>query len=315
MTDIDLREAAPAATTIHVITGEPAAPRSTPSSKGSLLRKLGSPDDVRRLVTQLLLTFALTCLGFIVFVGYLSGFPQKRAQNGLERALAVRFRTDKAYIGGSIPSGTPIARIDIPRLHLHQVVVEGTSADNLRLGPGHLLVTPLPGQPGNAVLAAHRWAFGGPFSTINSLRKGNDIDVVTGQGSFIYKVVGWRTVSSGDVSSFQATNDNRLTLVTAANLSASQRWVVTAELSGDPQPAPSGRPRVLSSRDGGLVGQHGVLPAVALWVEVLLLTAVGTVVLYRALPRWSSYLITTPVVLAALWLVFANLARLLPATL
>jgi sortase A len=104
-------------------------------------------------------------------------------------------------------------------------------------------------------------------------------------------------------------------MVTAANLSASQRWVVTAALSGDPQPAPPGRPTVLSSREGGLVGQHGILPPLALWVEVLLLTALGTVVLYRLLPRWSSYLITTPVVLAVLWVVYANLARLLPATL
>jgi sortase A len=314
--DIDLREPeAPDAGPV-VLPGEPEAPRGTPVTGHSLLRRIGSPDEVRRLVMQLLLAFSLVCLGFVAFVGSLSAFPQKRAQSGLERALASRFsKYHGAYVGGAIPSGTPIARLDIPRLHLHQIVVEGTSADNLRKGPGHLSVTPLPGQPGNAVLAGHRWAFGGPFSGISTLRRGDSIVVVTGQGTFTYKVTGHQTVSSGDITPLQATQDNRLTLVTAANLSASQRWIVTSELSGDPQPAPAGRPTVLSTREGGLVGQHGVLPELALWVEVLLLTAVGTVLLYRLLPRWSSYLITTPVVIAVLWIVYANLARLLPATL
>jgi sortase A len=273
------------------------------------------PLDARRLATQLLFTFSAVCLGFLVFVGPLSKLPQKRAQNGLQRALATRLRKSRAYVGGAIPAGSPIARIDIPRLGLHQVVVEGTSADQLRKGPGHLPVSPLPGQPGNAVLAGHRWAWGAPFSGIDGLRRGDPIIVLTGQGSFTYRVEGHRLVGSSDVAPFEATRDNRLTMVTAANLSASQRWVVTASLNGDPQAAPQGRPRVLSSHEGGLVGQRGLLGILALWLEVLLMVAVGTVFLYRVLPRWSSYLITTPVVLAVLWIVYANLARLLPATL
>src|SRR5579871_1937810 len=225
MTDIDLREDTPAEAEPTLVV-EPTTPSKSATRPGGLLGRIGGPIEVRRLLMQLLFTFSIVCLGFIFFVASLSSFPQKRTQSGLERALAIKLHTVKAYIGGPIPLGSPIARLDIARLGLHQVVVEGTSADQLRKGPGHLSVTPLPGQPGNAVIAAHRVAFGGPFSGIDRLRRGDQIKLLTGQGSFTYKVTGNRTVSSGDIGPFQATQDNQLTLVTAANLSASERWVV-----------------------------------------------------------------------------------------
>jgi sortase A len=314
VTDIDIREANQTAE-LPAMRGRTAAPKgSTPAADGQPT-KAREPLDARRLATQLLFTFSAVCLGFLVFVGPLSKFPQKRAQNGLERALAAKLHKGRAYVGGPIPSGSPIARMDIPRLALHQIVVEGTSADQLRKGPGHLPVSPFPGQPGNAVFAGHRWAWGAPFAGIDGLRRGDSIIVLTGQGRFTYQVEGHRLTSNNDVTPFQATSDNRLTLVTAADLSASQRWVVTASLTGDPQAAPPGKPTVLSSHEGGLVGQRGLLPILALWFWALVLVAVGTVFLYRVLPRWSSYVITTPIVLAVVWIVYANLARLLPATL
>jgi sortase A len=271
--------------------------------------------DVPVLAGQVLLVLSALALGFLLFVGVLSALPQKRAQSGLQRAFAISLANRRAAIGGPIPAGTPVARLDIVRIGLHQVVVEGTSADQLRKGPGHVPVSPMPGQPGNVVMAAHRMAWGGPFSGLDRLRPDDAIVLLTGQGSFTYDVVSRNTVSSKDTAPFAATTDNRLTLITADNLMASRRLVVVAALVGNPQAAPPGRAPVLTARDGGLVGQHGVLPALGLWLEVLLLTAVGTVLLYRRLPLWSSYLMTTPVVLAVVWLVYSNLARLLPASL
>jgi hypothetical protein len=37
--------------------------------------------------------------------------------------------------------------------------------------------------------------------------------------------------------------------------------------------------------------------------------------MYRMLPRWSAYVATTPVVALVVWLVYTNLAQVLPATL
>jgi hypothetical protein len=91
--------------------------------------------------------------------------------------------------------------------------------------------------------------------------------------------------------------------------------VAVASLNGSPKPAPPGQPDTLAAGDGGLVGQKGALPALALWAEILLVVAFATLILYRRLTRWSTYLITTPVILVAVWLTFENLIRLLPATL
>jgi len=183
------------------------------------------------------------------------------------------------------------------------------------LGPGHVNITPLPGQVGNAVIAGHRLAYGAPFSNLSNLRSGAAITVVTGQGRFSYHVTQQYVTGSRDLQPFQATRDNRLTLVTAANWSASRRQVVVAALTGDAKPFGAGRPRVLGRADGGLVGQPGDLTALALWTLILVLVAAGSVALYRRLPRWSSYLATTPLILLAAWLVYTNLGRVLPATL
>jgi sortase A len=197
---------------------------------------------------------------------------------------------------------------------LHQVVVEGTGADQLRKGPGHLPVSALPGQAGNVVLAAHRLALGGPFRHIDQLRSGARVVLTTGQGVFTYRFTGLRKLPASDISPLKASRDNRLTLLTADGIWATHRLIAVASLEGSPQPAPPGQPDTLAASDGGLVGQRGALPALGLWTEVLLIVAVATVIMYRRLARWSSYLITTPVVLVAVWLTFENLIRLLPAT-
>jgi sortase A len=278
---------------------------------GSRLSRL----DLQSIGSQLLLALSATMLGFMAFVVFLSALPEARSQTGLERHFKTTLHNARAAIGGPIAVGTPVARLDIPRIGVHQVVVEGTGVDQLRKGPGHLPVSPLPGQVGNAVIGGHRVAWGGPFGSLDALRRGDTVRAITGQGSFSYHVVESKTLSHTDLAPLKASTDNRLTLVTASDLSGSHRRVVVALLDGKAQPAPAGKPTVLSASQGGLVGNDGALPAIGLWLEVLALAAAGTVVLYRKMPRWSSYLITTPVVLAALWLVYENLSRLLPATL
>src|SRR5690242_10233325 len=52
--------------------------------------------------------------------------------------------------------GEAFAKLIIPRLDTELYVVEGDSARNLRLGPGHLHGTAMPGDGGNCVIAGHR---------------------------------------------------------------------------------------------------------------------------------------------------------------
>jgi LPXTG-site transpeptidase (sortase) family protein len=271
--------------------------------------------QVEAIASQVLMALAALLVGFVVFVFFLSALPAGRAQAGLERRFATPLSYGTALVGGHIPAGTPVARLDIPNIGVHAIVVEGTTANELRDGPGHLAASVLPGQVGNSVIAAHRLAFGGPFGSIHSLRRGALIDVVTGQGRFVYVVSRQEVVRPNDLGPFRASSDNQLTLVTAANIQASKRLVVVAILRGKPVGTPAGQPNVVSSGASGLVGSTAGIGALAWWSELLVLVAIGTVLCYRRLPRWSSYLITTPVVVLVAWLVYANLARLLPATL
>jgi sortase A len=253
-------------------------------------------------------------MGFVLFVYFFSSFPEARAQAGLERAFKYQLANSLAAVGGAIPGGRPVARIDIPRIGLDQIVVEGTSADNLRKGPGHLPVSPLPGQVGNSVIVAHNNAYGGPFGSLGSLRPGDRVTLLTGDGPSTYVVTGHKVVSANDTTAFDATPQNRLTLVTSSGVFGTSRYVVTADLSGKPYPTPAGRPHILAGDQAGFAGGGGATLALIIWVEVAALAAAAALLCYRRLNRWSAYLITTPILIAVLWLLYSTLGRLLPAT-
>ena len=76
-------------------------------------------------------------------------------------------------------SGTELGRITIPVLDLDKVVMEGVDRSTLKTGPGHMPWTPVPGQPGNAVIGGHRVTNGAPFFSLDELVPGDEIVVET----------------------------------------------------------------------------------------------------------------------------------------
>ena len=92
--------------------------------------------------------------------------------------------------------GQAMARIEIPRIGLDKIVVEGVSREDLKKGPGHYPDTPFPGQPGNAAIAGHRTTYGAPFHRIDELVVDDEITVTTLQGRFTYQVIGQEIVST-----------------------------------------------------------------------------------------------------------------------
>jgi hypothetical protein len=60
--------------------------------------------------------------------------------------------------GRLVPTGTPTAVLEIPRLGVRGVVGVGTSSDALKSGPGHLRDSPMPGQAGASVILGGRRA-------------------------------------------------------------------------------------------------------------------------------------------------------------
>jgi sortase A len=127
--------------------------------------------------------------------------------------------------------GDPVARLEIPRIGVDEIVVSGVEVEDLKKGPGHYPQTPLPGQPGNAAIAGHRTTYGAPFFSIDELAPGDEIVATSFAGRFVYRVTDTTVVSPEEVGVIAGTADTRLTLTSCHPLySASSRIVVTAQL-------------------------------------------------------------------------------------
>lgn len=144
---------------------------------------------------------------------------------------------------GPVDEGDPIARMIIPEIGVDQVVVSGVKLADLERGPGHYPDTPFPGELGNAAIAGHRSTFGAPFARLDELQKGDEIDVVTVTGRFVYRVVDSRIVEPTEIGVIANTPDAQLTLTTChPKFSADKRLVIRAVLdvtAGASKPVPA----------------------------------------------------------------------------
>jgi sortase A len=143
-----------------------------------------------------------------------------------------------------VPAAQPIpeaeeavARLEIPRIGVNRIVVEGATAEALTKGPGHFPETPLPGQLGNAAIAGHRTTHLHPFFDIDELQPGDEIIVTTLNGRYVYHVTGTEIVAPDDYALVIPTTDvtkANLTLVSCTpRYSAKNRIVVRSELVPD----------------------------------------------------------------------------------
>jgi sortase A len=261
------------------------------------------------------LILGITVLAFVAFAFWFSALAHARSQVGLQRRFRAELAATSAPIEGDIAAGAPVAMLEISRLGLHEVVVEGTRSGQLQKGPGHLVGSPLPGQPGNAVIAGRHTLYGGPFRGLASMRPGDDLEITTGQGRATYRVTGVARMSAEGGSVLADHIDNRLTLFTAdPAITASDRLVVTAALRGDPFAATVLRGG-LDPEGLGLTGERGAIAIVLVWLELLVALVLLAVF---ALTRWSrlvTWLVFAPGIALLAWLLFENAVRLLPATL
>lgn len=104
-----------------------------------------------------------------------------------------------------------LTRVVIPKISLDAIVVEGVSRKKLSEGPGHIKGTAAPGEPGNAVISAHRDTF---FRHIYELNKGDEILVRRNGKVFHYQVTGKKIVMPDDMAVLNQTTDAQLTLIT-----------------------------------------------------------------------------------------------------
>jgi sortase A len=151
-------------------------------------------------------------IGALTYAGYSIAEAhayQAREQNAFEgsRIQNASEREDPELVG----EGGVIGEMEVPRLSLKIIVVQGDSERILRRAVGHIPETALPGQSGNVVLAGHRDSF---FRRLRDIRSGDVITVKTRNAQFQYQVESTAVVPPGDVSVLQPSGGRTLTLIT-----------------------------------------------------------------------------------------------------
>jgi sortase A len=259
----------------------------------------------------MVVTGVVALFGLFLFLG--AGIAQNHDQDVMYDELKDELGQATVPVNGAIPTGTPVGIVEIPRLHLEQVFVEGSSSAQTIKGPGLRHDTVLPGQAGASVLVGRRATFGAPFAHLDQLRTGDKIEVTTGQGQFTYVVDLVRTSDAPDVEIEQV--PSRLTLVTSdPAITPTRSLQVSAQLQGDPLPATTRQATVAEDLPGE--GSSSRQVSLLLWAQALLLATVLTTRSALARPgRGGLWIGAVPVLLALLWQVFENIAVLLPNTL
>jgi len=146
------------------------------------------------------------------YAGYI--FAEAHAYQALQESKFEKVdRTEKRLPVPVAPVivGGVIGEMEIPRLGLKVIVVQGDSSRILRLAVGHVPETALPGESGNVSLTGHRDTF---FRPLRNIQSGDAITLKTSGGEFRYEVESTAVVEPSDVSVLRPTIEPTLTLIT-----------------------------------------------------------------------------------------------------
>lgn len=273
-----------------------------------------------RLVAQVLAIIAVLSLSFLIELTALGNLRHDRDQTQLAAQLRLELANGTAPVGPVDDKntpwaiGTPMALLEIPKLQLREVVVEGTSSTALMSGPGHRRDTPLPGQVGTSVVAGRRATYGAAFRSINQLQTGDEIIVTTGQGRSSLAVLGVR--HAGDlVPPPLARGRSRLVLVTTDGppLLPTSVLFVDSEVTSAVQPRPAQlSPRDLGPAEAVMAGDSSALLGAFLWSVLLAAAATATVWFRFRAGSWPAWALGMPVLVTLGLLVMDEIAALLP---
>jgi sortase A len=110
-----------------------------------------------------------------------------------------------------LAKGEVVGEIQVPRLGLKAIVIQGDSPTNLRRAVGHISKSALPGEWGNVAVAGHRDTF---FRPLRDIRPGDKITFNTPAHGFAYVVESIEIVAPNDIHVLEPSTGHDLTFVT-----------------------------------------------------------------------------------------------------
>jgi sortase A len=200
---------------------------------------------ILRNVEAIALAVGLTCLAWFGVLELRATWGQATLADALDRDLDAGSFPRTTWIPRK---GGMVGRLEIPRVGLSVMVVEGDEDKTLQLAAGHLPDTPWPWELGNSAIAGHRDTF---FRPLKDVRISDAIRLVTLRGTFDYSVTGARIVDGDDLSVLAPGERSSLTLITCYPFgyvgSAPERFVVHAVRRAPPH---------ADGRSAGRISRH-----------------------------------------------------------
>jgi sortase A len=148
-----------------------------------------------RATGEILVTLGVVVLGFMAYMFWGTAIRESSAQHSFVAELGQQWGQSGPSLAAlanpeDIALGQPFALIRIPRFgrSWEFAIVQGTDIPQLALGPGHVPGTAMPGQVGNFAVAGHRVTAGNPFWSLPILRPGDQVDVETVAGTYVYRI-------------------------------------------------------------------------------------------------------------------------------
>lgn len=188
-----------------------------------------------RWIGRALIVIGLLAIGWAALGALTTAWYQRQYRTTLE-TLRVSQDTEAPAGPVSLPTGEPIGTLEIARIGLSGVVVEGDDERVLRRAIGHLPDTPLPWRRGNSALAAHRDTL---FRPLRHVRLGDVLRLTTPHGAFDYRVRETLIVRPDELWVLDETSGSMLTLISCFPFHyighAPERFIVRAERIDDPR--------------------------------------------------------------------------------
>jgi sortase (surface protein transpeptidase) len=164
-----------------------AGPPAAPAKQGgrTAVRTLG----------EVLVTAGMVVLLFVVYELYVTNIFSAQKQASATTSLNNEWDT----VGGGpqrtnhydLADGHGIAKLYIPAFGQDYkfTVVEGTTQDDLAIGPGHYVGSALPGQPGDFAVAGHRVGEGAPFDDLGLVQSCDAVLIETQTDWYVYRML------------------------------------------------------------------------------------------------------------------------------
>jgi len=147
-------------------------------------------------------------------------------------AVQVEIAAEARAYRRTLHTGDPVGRLQIGRIGLRMVVVQGTDHETLKKGPGHYEPSAVPGEGHLIYVAGHRTTYLAPFARINDIKVGDYITFSVPYATFTYRVQRHYIVPSDELSVLEDHGSEILRLQAChPRFFATHRYIVDAMLA------------------------------------------------------------------------------------